>query len=89
MPEEVMLRDKAREQIRNGKIPLRRPDRTWGGPGVGGVCAICDERVTRKESEVAISFYRSPNAAPWLDKYLLHTHCFAVWEHERELMNGG
>ena len=43
MPDETVLRAKARERICTGKLPSRRPDRTWGGPGVGVVCTVCDE----------------------------------------------
>ena len=35
MPDEQILREKAREAVRSGKLPARRPDRTWGGPGLG------------------------------------------------------
>ena len=40
--EEETLREKARAVIESGKLPSRTPDRTWGGPGVGASCAICD-----------------------------------------------
>jgi len=45
MPDETGLRAKAREAIRTGRLPSRRPDRTWGGPGVGVVCTVCGEAV--------------------------------------------
>jgi hypothetical protein len=35
MPDEPRLREQAREAIEKGKLPARRPDRAWGGPGVG------------------------------------------------------
>jgi hypothetical protein len=41
MSDELILREKAREAIRSGKLPGRRPDRTWAGPGLGVACAIC------------------------------------------------
>ena len=47
MPDETALRAKAREVIRTGKLPSRRPDRTWGGPGVGAPCTVCGEAVTK------------------------------------------
>jgi integrase len=40
MPDEAILREKARDAVRSGKLPARRPDRTWGGPGVGAPCTI-------------------------------------------------
>jgi hypothetical protein len=33
MPDEVLLRAKARAAIQSGKLPTRTPDRTWEGPG--------------------------------------------------------
>src|SRR5437016_2529766 len=35
LPDEPRRRQKAREVIKNGKLPARSPDRTWGGPGIG------------------------------------------------------
>jgi hypothetical protein len=51
MPDEKILRDKARAAVRDGKLPSRRPDRTWGGPGVGATCSVCDLPVERDEME--------------------------------------
>lgn len=42
MPDEPHLREHARVAMKNGKIPSRQPDRTWGGPGVGAACSVCD-----------------------------------------------
>jgi hypothetical protein len=56
MPDEPILRAKAREVIRTGKLPNRRPDRTWGGPGVGASCTICGEPVTKDQLEFEIQF---------------------------------
>ena len=47
MPDEFALRAKAREVIHTGKLPNRRPDRTWGGPGIGAPCRVCGEPVTK------------------------------------------
>jgi|ERR671918_94702 hypothetical protein len=35
MADEIVLREKARAVVKSGKLPSRRPDRTWSGPGVG------------------------------------------------------
>ena len=80
MPDESALRAKAREVIRNGKLPNRRPDRTWGGPGVGAACRICSEPVTKNQLEFEIQFAYD-GAEPGLDKF--HVRCFAAWEFER------
>jgi len=47
MPDETALRAKAREVIRTGKLPSRRSDRTWGGPGVGAPCTVCGGAATK------------------------------------------
>ena len=82
MRDESGLREKARAAVRNGKIPSRTPDRTWGGPGVGAMCAICDLPVERTEMEFEIQFARDGDN-PGLDKFHVHIRCFAAWEFER------
>jgi hypothetical protein len=84
MPDEPILRATAREVIRTGKLPNRRPDRTWGGPGVGASCTICGEPVTKDQLEFEIQFSRDGNN-PGLDKFHLHIRCFAAWELERTM----
>lgn len=83
MPDESTLRAKAREVIRTGKLPDRRPDRTWGGPGVGAPCTICREPVTKDQLEFEIQFAIDGDAEPGLDKFHIHVRCFAAWEFER------
>ena len=79
--EEQEVRAKVREVLRTGKLPNRRPDRTWGGPGVGAACAVCDVPVTHAQMEFEIEFVRDDDTD--LDKYHVHIRCFAVWEFER------
>jgi hypothetical protein len=67
MPDEATLRAKAREAIRTGKLPDRRPDRTWGGPGVGAPCTICGEPVTKNHLEFEVQF-AVDGGEPRLDK---------------------
>jgi hypothetical protein len=82
MPDEQVLRAKARAAVEGGKLPSRRPDRTWGKPGVGAVCAVCDEPATSDQLEVEILFWRDGgNSEP--DKFHFHIRCFAAWEFER------
>ena len=82
MPNETFLRDKARAAVRDGKLPSRRPDRTWGGPGVGAMCVVCELPVTKDEMEFEIQFARDGDN-PGLDKFHVHIRCFAAWEFER------
>jgi hypothetical protein len=60
MPDEALLREQARAAVENNKLPSRRPDRTWGGPGVGAPCSVCERPVTKDELEFEIQFERTP-----------------------------
>lgn len=82
MPDEIILRAKAREAVRAGKLPSRRPDRTWGGPGVGARCTICGEPVTKDQLEFQVEWAHD-GAEPGLDRFHIHVRCFAAWEFER------
>ena len=82
MPDETILRQQARAAIQSGKMPAHRPDRTWGGPGVGAPCAICEKPVRRDELEFEVQFAHDGDT-PGLDKFHLHLRCFAAWEFER------
>lgn len=82
MPDEPRLRECAQAAIRGGKLPGRSPDRTWGGPGVGAPCAVCDRPVSKDEMEFEIEFARD-GSNPGLDKFHIHLRCFAAWEFER------
>lgn len=82
MPDEKILREQARAAIASGKLPARRPDRTWGGPGVGALCAVCELPVKKDELEFEIQFARDGDN-PGLDKFHVHVRCFAAWEFER------
>lgn len=82
MPDEAALRTKAREVIRIGKLPSRRPDRTWGGGGFGTPCAVCGEPITKDQLELAMQFAHDGDN-PRLDKFHVHFRCFAAWELER------
>jgi hypothetical protein len=82
MSDEPLLRAKAREVVRTGKLPSRRPDRIWGGPGAGELCAICGEPISRDQLEFEILFARDGvDLRP--DRFHTHVRCFAAWELER------
>lgn len=79
MPDELRLRERARDVIRAGKLPSRKPDRTWGGPGVGVPGSVCGLPVKSDELEFEIQFARDGDN-PELDKFHVHVRCFAAWE---------
>jgi hypothetical protein len=72
------LRQKARAAIQSGRLPTRRPERTWGGRGSGAPCAICDVPVRRDDMELEIEFV----AGRHVTVLRVHTKCFAAWELE-------
>jgi hypothetical protein len=82
MPDEPRLREQAKAVIQSGKLPSRSPDRTWGGPGVGAPCSVCERPVTKEEMEFEIQFARDSDN-PELDKFHVHIRCYAAWEFER------
>ena len=84
MPDEPLLREQARTAVQNGKIPARSPDRTWGGPGLGNECAVCQRPVTKEEMELEIEFATPTGGGPELAQFHLHVRCFAAWEFERK-----
>ena len=81
MPDEPILREKAREAIRRG-LTTRKPDRTYGGPGSEVPCAVCGQVVKREEMELEIEFNRD-SAEAGSNRYYFHPRCFAAWEFER------
>jgi hypothetical protein len=87
MPDELILRDKAREAIRSGKLPAKKPDRTFGGPSSGAVCALCGDAIPRQQAELEIEF-DSYGVMPGSAHYHLHPRCFAAWEFERTKVEG-
>ena len=56
MSDEPILREKACNAVLSGKLSGRSPDRTWGGPGVGAICSVCELPVTKEEKEFEIQF---------------------------------
>jgi hypothetical protein len=70
------------DAIRSGKLPDRSPERTWAGPGCGGPCMICGQRINTDELEYELEFGRSDNQQP--EGYHIHIGCFWAWETERQ-----
>ena len=85
MSDDCTLRAKAREALESGKLPTRKPDRTLGGLGRGGVCALCGTLLTPTGMEIEVEFGRMGTTTR-LDTYLLHPRCFAAWESLRDTL---
>ena len=81
--DETVLCQRVRQAIRDGKLPTRPPDRTWGGPGIDAPCAVCDLPVLRGSMQFELKFAIRGSASNF-DVYYLHTTCYAAWELERK-----
>lgn len=81
MSDEKALRGQAREAIRAGTLPRRRPERMWGGPGGGAPCALCRKPVGSDEIEFELQFTSGEGAGA--ANYHVHLRCLAAWELER------
>jgi hypothetical protein len=82
LEEERAVREKAREAIRDGRLPDRVPDATWGGPATGVACAICGTAQTPGALELELEFARDGDLGR-RDKFQVHVACFKAWELER------
>ena len=82
MPDELLLREKARDAIGSGALPTGKPDCTFGGPGSNVACAVCGERPPWAQMELEIEFNRH-GPTPGSDRYHLHPRCYAAWVFER------
>ena len=80
MPDEPLLREKAREGITSGRLPRQPANRTWGGPGTGGNCAVCAKPVPAAEMEFEVEIDQPGGARV---AFRAHVRCFAAWEFER------
>src|SRR5262249_12772675 len=96
MPDQEILREKAREAIQSGRLPTTRPSRTFAGPSAAATCAACGDSIPRGEMEFEVEFRAGPspegkslrdtlerlNANPEVRLYRLHHRCFVAWELE-------
>lgn len=76
------FRQKVREDIQSGRLPKRRPQRTWGGLGSGASCMVCGEPVKQDEVEFELEFTRADDDSR-VDVQHAHSRCIAAWESER------
>ena len=72
MPNEPRLREQARS-----------PDQIRGGPIVDAPCSVCGRLVIKAELEFELQ-WAGDGASRGLDKFHIHTRCFAAWEFDAE-----
>lgn len=81
MGDESVLPAGAADAMKTGKLPERRPERIWGGPGSGASCAICGKTIGTGEVEFELQF--ASDGSSGTANYHVHARCFAAWELER------
>ena len=80
--DEFALRQKARDAIGAGRLPVAKPTAIWGGPGTGKNCAVCSEAVRRDGLGFEIEFAPERSGEPPVRN--VHVRCFAAWEFESQ-----
>jgi hypothetical protein len=63
--DDALLRERARSAIREGKLPAGAPHRTWGGPGSGVPCVVCELPVSRDGMGFRSSLSRAEMLRRW------------------------
>jgi hypothetical protein len=63
----VTFLSRSSEAIRSGRLPIAKPERTFGGQSSGGTCAVCGDQVERDDVEFEVEFKRH-GATPGLDR---------------------
>ena len=48
------LRRLAQEKIRSGTLPCSEHPQTWGGPGRGSLCSLCDSVIRAEHAELEV-----------------------------------
>jgi hypothetical protein len=81
MPDESLLRERARERLRAGTLPSHATGRAiFGHRGSGAACGVCDVPITRDETEGAIEV---SHEASGTQIYHFHARCYEAWAVER------
>lgn len=83
---ESSLNELAREAICAGRVPLRAPDRMFGGDGGGESCAVCECPVQGNSACLELEFR---NAGGAVEARHFHVSCYAAWVSEFLRLSGG
>jgi hypothetical protein len=83
MNDESALRKRAREAMKLRRLPQRRPDKMWGGPGTGATCSVCGEPIRGDEMGFDLEF-ADVDGRGSVGSHHTHIRCFAAWEFERD-----
>jgi len=75
------LAEKARQAIHAGRVPSRKPEAVWGGPGSGVDCVICGSRISGDQLGFELEFVPDDGSRQLFTRHV-HIPCFAAWENE-------
>ncbi len=74
------LRARARERMRQGRLPHTKAARTWGGLGTGLPCDLCDAAILASEPEFELQLDLSAPS----HSIRFHRQCHSIWNDVRE-----
>lgn len=70
-----------------GELPRRTPDKLWGGPSTGALCAICGIPTSSGSVELELEFAADDDGAATTHR--VHPHCFSLFTVEIDRSGGG
>ncbi len=73
-----ILHARAQQRLRMQALPWEDPSSTFGGPGSGFNCALCDAPIHEQEMELELEFRGSRNMS-----LRFHPRCHSIWDYER------
>jgi hypothetical protein len=79
MSHDNLLHEKARGAMQSGELPRRSPDKIYGGPATGALCAVCGASTTRGEVELELEYSGDTPRA-----YRTHPSCLLIFIRELE-----
>lgn len=74
------LRARARERLRQGRLPRIKAARTWGGLGSGLPCDLCDAAILSSEPEFELQLDLSAPS----ESVRFHRQCHTIWSEALE-----
>ncbi|MGB6451867.1 MAG: hypothetical protein WBE92_14045 [Steroidobacteraceae bacterium] len=74
------LRARARERLRQGRLPRIKAARTWGGLGSGSPCDLCDAAILSSEPEFELQLDLSMPS----ESVRFHRQCHTIWSEALE-----
>ena len=84
-PDVITLRARAAHLMATGVLPSSAPARSWGGPGSGEPCALCDATIAPGQLEFELEFPAGDGdgGAPLAATCRFHAQCFDAWLQAR------